>query len=332
MPKKILLADDSITIQKVVELTFSEGDYQVFAVSNGSQALKKIQEIRPDIALLDVIMPETNGYEVCQHVKHDPATSRIPVLLLTGTFEPFDRKRADSVGADGHLTKPFESQVLISRVEELIAASTPASPEKAPEPVSDTESAVPVQVGSGPQAGEPPEAMPSREEEAIFDRIVPDRYDELLSGERTLSFREDEEVLAVRKEKEASPESAGGAPPSSVFARDAVADTWDELASGLSGAPAATGPAKSIAAAPETRAETSSQPARAPLASPGDDAPSISGVALTAEQIDQVTSQVLEKLSDRVIREIAWEVIPEIAETLIRQRIRELEEKIAREG
>jgi CheY-like chemotaxis protein len=123
--KKILLADDSITIQKVVELTFSEGDYQVICVGNGTQALRKVAEARPDVVLLDVIMPEKNGYEVCEQIKRSPATAGIPVLLLTGTFEPFDRKRADSAGADGHLTKPFESQALVTKVEELIAR-TPA--------------------------------------------------------------------------------------------------------------------------------------------------------------------------------------------------------------
>src|SRR5437867_4550537 len=133
MPKKILLADDSITIQKVVELTFSEGDYLVFTVGNGAQALKKIGEVRPDVALLDVIMPEANGYEVCEKVKRNPETSWIPVLLLTGTFEPFDRRRADAAGANGHLTKPFESQMLISKVEELITAHRHplAGPERA---------------------------------------------------------------------------------------------------------------------------------------------------------------------------------------------------------
>jgi CheY-like chemotaxis protein len=120
--KKILLADDSITIQKVVELTFSEGDFQVVCVGNGAQALKKLSETRPDVVLLDVIMPEKNGYEVCEQIKRNPATSGIPVLLLTGTFEPFDRKRAEQAGANGHLTKPFESQALVSKVEELIAA------------------------------------------------------------------------------------------------------------------------------------------------------------------------------------------------------------------
>lgn len=133
MPKKILLADDSITIQKVVELTFSDGDYQVISVGNGAQALEMISQLRPDVALLDVIMPEVNGYEVCEKIKTDPATAAIPVLLLTGTFEPFDRKRAEAAGANGHLTKPFESQMLITRVSELITASVPARAEGVPE-------------------------------------------------------------------------------------------------------------------------------------------------------------------------------------------------------
>jgi CheY-like chemotaxis protein len=100
MAKKILLADDSITIQKVVELTFAEGDYEVVCASDGAQAIRKIDEIVPDIALVDVMMPQRNGYEVCAHVKKDPSLAWIPVLLLTGTFEPYDPKRSEEVGAD----------------------------------------------------------------------------------------------------------------------------------------------------------------------------------------------------------------------------------------
>lgn len=132
--KKILLADDSITIQKVVELTFSEEEYQVSCVSNGAQALKKITEWGPDVALLDVIMPERNGYEVCEEMKRNPATAGIPVLLLSGTFEPFDQQRADAAGARGHLTKPFESQALVLKVEELLAG---APVESAPDQAGD---------------------------------------------------------------------------------------------------------------------------------------------------------------------------------------------------
>jgi CheY-like chemotaxis protein len=121
MPKKILLADDSITIQKVVELTFSDGDYEVTAVNNGAKAIQKLAEMRPDIILSDIIMPDKNGYEVCEYVKSHPEFRTIPVVLLTGTFEPFDPDRAEKAGCDAVVTKPFESQSLIHKVEELIA-------------------------------------------------------------------------------------------------------------------------------------------------------------------------------------------------------------------
>lgn len=133
MPKKILLADDSITIQKVVELTFSDGDYEVTAVNNGAKAVQKLAEMRPDIILSDIIMPEKNGYEVCEYVKSHPDFRNIPVVLLTGTFEPFDPDRAEKAGCDAVVTKPFESQSLIHKVEELIASAASA-PAAAPEP------------------------------------------------------------------------------------------------------------------------------------------------------------------------------------------------------
>lgn len=136
MAKKILLADDSITIQKVVELTFSDGDYEVIATSNGAKAIQKLSEIRPDIILSDIIMPEKNGYEVCEFVKSHPDLRSIPVILLTGTFEPFDPDRAEKAGCDAVVTKPFESQNLIHKVEELIQQSR-ASAEPEAEPAAE---------------------------------------------------------------------------------------------------------------------------------------------------------------------------------------------------
>ncbi len=121
MPKKILLADDSVTIQKVVELTFAEGDYAVVCVSNGKAAVQKIQDDRPDILLCDVIMPEMNGYDVASFVKKNPTYSGIPVILLTGTFEPFDEDKARLSGADTYVTKPFDSKLLVDKVEELMS-------------------------------------------------------------------------------------------------------------------------------------------------------------------------------------------------------------------
>ncbi len=128
MAKRILLADDSITIQKVVELTFSDGDYEVTAVNNGTKAIQKLSDMRPDIILSDIIMPEKNGYEVCEFVKSHPEFRNIPVILLTGTFEPFDPDRADKAGCDAVVTKPFESQSLIHKVEELIEQAKAQAP------------------------------------------------------------------------------------------------------------------------------------------------------------------------------------------------------------
>jgi len=125
MGKKILLADDSITIQKVIELTFSDEDFDVVTVGNGRLALEKVQEVRPDLVLCDIIMPEKDGYEVCDVIKKNPATAQIPVLLLTGAFEPFDQERANRVGCDGFLAKPFEPQTLVAKVKELLNQARP---------------------------------------------------------------------------------------------------------------------------------------------------------------------------------------------------------------
>src|ERR1700741_4487569 len=123
MGKKILLADDSITIQKVIELTFSDEDFEVVTVGNGRLAIEKVQDVRPDLVLCDIIMPEKDGYEVCDFIKKTPSLSHIPVLLLTGAFEPFDQDRASRVGCDGFLAKPFEPQTLIAKVKDLLSQS-----------------------------------------------------------------------------------------------------------------------------------------------------------------------------------------------------------------
>src|SRR5829696_9855312 len=103
MPHKLLLADDSVTIQRVIELTFADEDVQVVAVGNGQDAIDRVQRDRPDIVLADVGMPGRNGYEVAAFIKGNAATAHIPVVLLTGAFEPVDEGRARAVGCDGVL-------------------------------------------------------------------------------------------------------------------------------------------------------------------------------------------------------------------------------------
>lgn len=142
MSKTILLADDSPTIQKVVELTFVDGDYEVVAVSNGDELLAKLPETGPDIVVCDVIMPGTDGYDVCQQIKSDPGSLHIPVILLTGTFEPFDRDRAIAAGCSEIITKPFEARKLVEVVERLTSGQDPGVPAPEPERAEQFEGAI----------------------------------------------------------------------------------------------------------------------------------------------------------------------------------------------
>jgi CheY-like chemotaxis protein len=120
--RKLLLADDSPTIQKVVELTFADEGVEVFSFGSGAEALAKLGEIKPDVVLADAYMPGPSGYEICEHIKQNAELKHIPVMLLVGSFEPFDEAEARRVGADDILTKPFQSiRRLIDRVGGLVS-------------------------------------------------------------------------------------------------------------------------------------------------------------------------------------------------------------------
>jgi CheY-like chemotaxis protein len=123
MIRRILLADDSLTIQKVVELTFADTDFEVYAVSSGDELIARLPEVRPDIVICDIIMPGRDGYDVCQTIKSDSEYLHLPVVLLTGTFEPFDRDRALAVGCSEIITKPFEAKRLVEAVEKLTSGA-----------------------------------------------------------------------------------------------------------------------------------------------------------------------------------------------------------------
>ena len=141
MSKTLLLADDSVVIQKLVGLSFANEDVEIIATDNGDDAVTQARETRPDVILADVVMPGKSGYEVCEEIKGDPELAHIPVLLLTGTFEAFDEARATAAGANGQITKPFEAQALVERVKEVMAAPVPAPTPVASTPAAATEEA-----------------------------------------------------------------------------------------------------------------------------------------------------------------------------------------------
>ncbi|MGI8640705.1 MAG: response regulator [Pyrinomonadaceae bacterium] len=119
--RKLLLADDSITIQKVVNLTFADEGIEVVTAGDGDAAMQRFVEIKPDLVMVDVNMPGMDGYRICELIKQDDETKHIPVILLVGSFEPFDEEEARRVGADDYLTKPFQSiRQLVNKVSVLL--------------------------------------------------------------------------------------------------------------------------------------------------------------------------------------------------------------------
>jgi two-component system chemotaxis response regulator CheY len=119
LARKILLADDSVTAQNMGRKILADAGYEVITVNNGSAALKKIAELKPDLVILDVYMPGYSGLEVCQRLKESQESARIPVLLTVGKLEPFKPEEAHRVRAEGFIVKPFEASELLAALSKL---------------------------------------------------------------------------------------------------------------------------------------------------------------------------------------------------------------------
>ena len=132
MARKILLADDSVTAQNMGRKILADAGYEVITVNNGSAALKKIGEQRPDLIVLDVYMPGYSGLEVCQRLKDVGDTAQIPILLTVGKLEPFKPEEAKRARADGFIVKPFEASELLSALSKLEDKVVPRSENSKP--------------------------------------------------------------------------------------------------------------------------------------------------------------------------------------------------------
>jgi DNA-binding response OmpR family regulator len=119
--RTVLLADDDEDILELVSFRLERAGYEVVVARDGPSALATAQERKPDLAVLDVMMPGLNGYEVTQRLRADPATAQIPVILLTARVQETDVNRGFEAGADDYLRKPFSPQELRSRVQAILA-------------------------------------------------------------------------------------------------------------------------------------------------------------------------------------------------------------------
>jgi CheY-like chemotaxis protein len=350
MPHKLLLADDSVTIQRVIELTFADEDIQVIAVGDGQQAIDRIDSEHPDVVLADIGMPERDGYEVAAHVKGNPQTAHIPVVLLTGAFEPIDEARARAVGCDGVLVKPFEPQMVINRVKDLLAGRRPASLWSTPPgptgtvitPHGGASGAVGIVTGMIPPATEAPmhpaaEPAGGATDSRSFGSL--DEYFDRLDA----AFSDAEPPAAPKAEPPPVPPTPTPAP---AVHDDSEFGSWDipERAGQLTSPAAAPPSAVSPAPPPAPSRSPAEIPTIAPEMSPVAQAPELAGAfaaLLAAEQqftstpaaapasaatpgraldeaaIEEIVSRVLAKMTDEVVRT----TVLDVAERLVRAEI-----------
>ncbi len=308
MAVKILLADKSITIQKVVEMLFSGKEYQVVCVSDGEAALSQATRSAPDVVLADMDLPRVDGYTLAARFKQIPSLAQTPVILMLSRDDVFDVVRARQAGILDKIAKPFESQDLISKVRKALTAAPPrlaepARPAAAEQPRS--KQAAPSDIfdiiREAPSQADLRRAAAPPREESVFE-VEPE-----VEVEGPVS-REAERVLPVGQKAVEEMRAGLGltermeqAPPAFTSFESFGADAQEY-------APSRPEPA---AAAPPRRAPERTMPQAQP-AGVSDDM--LRGVA--AETISRIAREVLEK--------VAWEVIPDLAERLIREEIERL--------
>ena len=350
MAHTLLLADDSVTIQRVIELTFADEDIKVIAVSDGDQAIARIEAAPPDIVLADIGMPGKNGYEVARFVKRSPKLAKIPVLLLTGAFEPVDQARAAEAGCDGILAKPFEPQLVIARVKELLG-SAPARP-------AERAAAAP---------GPPPSEMRAERGEPVpAERVrgagapgTKEDYFDRLDAAFTSAAAAPPPALVAASKLSRPP---AGKPPEDidVIKRPAPAPPVDLPLTAVAGAPHAEPAAPPKKPEPKKPEPETIEPTAAaadaaqtpPMPTEPVQTPSLAdafAALLAAERaeplppsvptwpasgpptdliVDQVTRRVLAEMSDHVVRDTVTKLVSEIAERLIREEIEKIKATI----
>jgi len=313
MTRKLLLADDSVTVQRVIELTFRDEGMQVVAVSDGRQAIDRVVEERPDIVLADVTMPERDGYEVAAYIKAAPELAHIPVVLMTGAFEQIDEARARDVGCDGVLAKPFEPHMAIALVRQLLAGERPGIA-----PAADAASAP---APAGVAADYPFDAPPSA---TTLDDYF-DKLDEALShaaagnAEPTPRFdlpstvADEGEALAAYDAGQGLPDRLEASPVATDVA--GVASPPSDMADVFSALLAEELGEAAPDAVPFTLANVA-RPTRPDVTPPSPPAP-----VITDALIDEIVRRVTDRLTDHAVRETIASQALAVAERLVREEI-----------
>ncbi len=326
MPKKILVADDSITIQTVFRMTLSKEDYDLTIVGDGKEALEKAQQIHPDLIIADANMPEKTGYEICETIKRDPALKDIPVLILAGALEGIDEKTFIRVGGDGYLLKPFETKELFAKVRELLEKKEKgviAVPrEEVIEEEKFAEAALEKEIPVEKEAAAK-EITPPEEEVWDFSDLVEEEelMEEIEDRTIDLSQLEAEEVAEEEMETIIEGEPIEEEIPDIEFEKEAISleeegEAIPEIAEELY---------------IEEEIPKKEEPIKECIP---EEKPSIPQELLEIkrkELVDRLSKEFFPQISELIvatiierIEKIAWEVIPEIAEALVKEEIQRI--------
>lgn len=120
MPKRILVADDEIEAVKMMRIVLEASGYEVIGAYDGQEALEKARKEKPDLMILDLMLPKMDGYKVCRMIKFDEKYKHIPIVMFTARAQQSDIKMGKEVGADAYITKPFDHNVLLDKIKELL--------------------------------------------------------------------------------------------------------------------------------------------------------------------------------------------------------------------
>ncbi len=123
MGKRVLIADDEPNIVASLEFLMEQAGFEVMLAANGQEALELVASFRPDLVLLDVMMPVKNGYEVCQSLKSDPATRGVKVVMLSAKGRDVEVAKGLELGADAYVTKPFSTRDLVAQIRDMLGAA-----------------------------------------------------------------------------------------------------------------------------------------------------------------------------------------------------------------
>jgi CheY-like chemotaxis protein len=331
-------------------------------VNNGREAIERLEDFAPDVVLADIFMPQMNGYEVCEYIKQNQKLKQIPVILLVGSFEPFDEAEARRVGADDTLTKPFQSiRRLIDKVgflvggqppEEMVPTAELPKPEVMPEPEPEKLSAQEIEMTTADTQPLRPElshvAQPAKKEvaEALgqvseSDESAGDVMLDLGDYRAVSSSAADDFVLDIDLDEVPEESPVEAAFSATAFgSRDrykSPATDWKIDGGGFGklkpGVSTVVEAQASVTDAPVVTADQMAttqefirpgmDQVQAPALSASDSSAGVSSQSLSPEMIDTIARRAVELLSEKVVQEIAWEVVPPLAELLIKKQLEE---------